>query len=137
MRDYAEEAEVIHFFASTFIDTGINYKDKKVVAQHGGATYRENADGSNNVFNPIANATIMQYPTLLNKEAANEHLIYYPVDTEFLQPHYERNDKQRLIVSHYPSSVITKGSSTVMNVITELSNDSIFKKRFRYLGEKS
>jgi glycosyltransferase involved in cell wall biosynthesis len=134
LRWFAEQAEVIHFIASTIVDTGVNITDKKVVAQHGGSTYRMRPMMCNNVFNNFVNASIMQFPTLLSQGAKNEHLIYYPVDTSFIQPVYGRQDKKKLIIGHFPSSWESKGTDVINQVIRELSEDTEFSDRFEYVG---
>jgi len=128
MKGLVEKAKVVHFFASTFIETGVDLSNKKIIAQHGGTTYRLDPKASNEVFNPMVTATIIQYPTLLNKGAKNEHLIYYPVDTNFIQPDFERKGKSKLIVGHFPSTCDSKGTETIVNVMDKL------KDKFEYIG---
>jgi len=132
-----DKADVVHFGASTFFDTNNDYYEKKVVVQHGGSTYRLEPDKCNKIFNPIVNATIMQFPTLLNKGAKNEHLIYYPVDTDFIQPYFRTNNNKKIIVGHFPSFAAGKGTIEIVEVIKELKENNNIKNRFEYIGYKT
>ena len=55
----------------------VESKDKKVVMQHGGTTYRMGADLCNEPFNSFVDAHIIQFPSILGLGAKNEHLIYF------------------------------------------------------------
>ncbi len=135
LRQRAKEAEVIHFFASTFIDCGVDITKKKVVVQHGGTMYRMPPKECNDFFNPFATATIIQYPTLLNLGAKNEHLVYYPVDTDELKPNQEPSKEPHCIrVGHFPSSKEVKGTEKIVRVIEKFEQDPEFKDRFEYVG---
>ena len=118
LKKYAEEADIVHMFASTYIDTGVDYTQKKVIIQHSGTTFRMEPERCNQVFNQIVDYTIMQFPTLLNQGAKNEVLIYYPVDTKYLQSDYRRRNSNKLIVEHFPSAGETKGTANI-NVTSE------------------
>jgi glycosyltransferase involved in cell wall biosynthesis len=128
----AKEARVIHFHGSTFVEN-LDLSDKKVVVQHGGSTYRVDPNACNNIFNLVADATIIQCPDLLNLGAKNEHLIYYPVDTNLIQPDYNPKGS-KIIIGHFPSNPLAKGTKGILRVIEKLSRDSEFKKRFKYVG---
>lgn len=136
IRDLVDKAKVVHFTASTFIDTDIDLRDKHVVVQHGGNTYRRYPDNSNKIFNEFVDHTIIQCPDLLGLGAKNEHLIYYPVDTDLLQPEYKIG-RDKLIVGHFPSSPANKGTKKILEVIDRLSEDSEFGDKFIYVGTRS
>lgn len=129
-------AKVVHFTASTFIDTGIDLSQKHVVVQHGGSTYRKNPVACNNVFNEFVDHTIIQCPDLLGLGAKSEHLIYYPVDTDLLQPDYHMHGG-KLIVGHFPSSPEVKGTKKIVEVIDNLYADRKFGSKFIYVGSRS
>lgn len=122
----AENARIIHYIASTFVDTGVNLKTKKVVMQHGGATYRVNHEAINKNLNPYITASAVQMPDLMGLGAKNEHLIYFSVDTEFLKPVYEQRG-DRLLIGHFPSSSTYKGTGDFLEVISEFNE-------FDYMG---
>jgi len=129
----AKASRSIHYIASSYIDTGIDLKGKNVVVQHGGSTYRIEPKKANDTFNPFTSASIIQCPDLLNLGANNEHLIYYPVDTQFIQPHY-RKSTGKIRVGHFPSSPQNKGTAKILTVIQEMNKDPDLKDKFEYVG---
>ena len=133
LREFVESAKVVHFTSSTVIDTGADLTKKNVVINHSGYGYRANADDMNKNFNPFVDATIIQMPDLLNLGAKNEHLIYFPVDTDFIQPVYKRQS-DRLIIGHFPSMVKHKGTDKIVELMEKLSYDKNLKDRFAYYG---
>lgn len=126
MRSLVEEHDVIHFIASGFIDTGADLADKRVVVNYGGSTYRRNPKIVSDFFNKISDASLIQCPDLLGLGAKNEHLIYYPVDTNFIQPVFNKIDKSPKF-SHFPSSSANKGTQTILNVIGGMNINYIGK----------
>jgi len=136
LKDLASESKIIHFIAGTYVDTGIDLSKKKLVIQYGGRPYinTNTRKKCNSFFNKIVDATIMQYPALLGYGAKNEHLIYYPVDTEFLQPEYNNNEK--VIIGHFPSNPKTKGTKEILEIIKEIENDKKYNKLFQYIGTR-
>ena len=137
LREYVEAAKVIWFHAGTFIDTGADLSNKHVIVSYSGGTFRNEPEKCNTLFNPIVDATIMQFPSMLNKGAKNEHLIYYPVDTDYISPQYERweNTKDKLIVGHFPSDPCSKGTEIVLAAIKDLQYT--FASKFMYAGVQS
>jgi len=128
-------AKVVWFFHTTFIE-GLDFpKDIKYIVQHSGITYRNNPTASNSVFNALVDATIIQCPDLLNLGAKNEHLIYYPIDTQCIKPSINFINNKTLYIGHFPSSQINKGSASIYNVIQRLSKiGNKFKNKFVYNG---
>ena len=125
----ARAANTLHYIATSFIDTGTDLTEKNVVVQHGGSTYRIEPERANAVFNPFTSAAIIQCPDLLNLGANNEHLIYYPVDTHLIQPHY-RKDAGKITVGHFPSSPKNKGTAKILDVIDKMTKDSSINEKF-------
>jgi len=130
------QARVVHFLASTFILTpGWKWSpETKVVVQHGGSTYRLAPDRSNAIFNPICDATIIQCPDLLELGAKNETLIYYPVDTDALQPQFEPRYLGKILVGHFPSDPSVKGTAEILKIVGKLEADPTVSTRFGYQG---
>jgi len=129
----ARAANTLHYIATSFIDTGIDLTEKNVVVQHGGSTYRIEPDRANETFNSFASAAIIQCPDLLNLGAKNEHLIYYPVDTHLIQPHY-RTDAGKITIGHFPSSPQNKGTAKILEVIEKMRQDPSISEKFEYVG---
>jgi len=130
----AKKADIIHFIASTLIDTGVDLRTKKVVVQHGGTTYRLESEAVNKLFNQFADAAIIQFPTLLGYGAKNEHLVYYPVDTDYIKPKdFNTCGKGKLIIGHFPSDWTAKGTKIIIDVLEKLKKTE-YGKRFEYVG---
>jgi hypothetical protein len=99
--------------------------DKKYIVTHGGSTYRDFPNKSNDIFNKIIDYTIIQCPDLLKLGANNEKLIYYPVDINFIKPEYNlKNNK--LVFGHFPSTPEVKGTGTILEVIKSYNNKLIY-----------
>ena len=130
IEELIDSAKVIHFVGSVALKDMPIIKGKKYVVQHGGSIYRENHKEINDYFNSFCDAAIIQCPDLLGLGAKNEHLIYYPVDTDFIQPVYERKS-EKVIIGHFPSNPSVKGTEKIEGVIKRLQ-DSDLKDKFEY-----
>ena len=130
MRKEALRADVIMFMHSKHINLGINFGDKKVFVFHGGSKYRHNSDKINKVFNPIVDKTIIQTSDLLGRGAKNERWLLPPVDTENIVPDYERLSSDKIIVGHFPSSSLEKGTNIINEVM--LNHLIYYKENFIY-----
>jgi len=133
LKPVVEEADIVHFTASTFVKTGASLKNKKVVIQHGGVTYRKDPDALNEFYNIFADAAVIQGPDLLGLGAKNEHLIYPPVDLNKLQPDFERTGK-KIRIGYFPSK---KGMPDILDVIVHLNSVPSLKNKFEYVGIKT
>jgi hypothetical protein len=133
IEDMVAGAKVVHFIGSTAVAGFLKREGQHVVVQHGGTIYRESHGQINDHFNQYADAAIIQCPDLLGLGAKNEHLIYYPVDTEFIQPDYKRR-AEKLIIGHFPSNPDVKGTKLIEDVIFSLRNSPLGEK-FRYVGD--
>ena len=113
---YADQAKVLHYTASMFFDPGIDIRNKKIIFQHGGTTYREQHEQCNSFMNPISDFAIIQEPDLCGLGARNEVYITYPVDTGYIQPVFKPHKPGKRIFAHHPSNSNTKGSDLVFKV---------------------
>ena len=129
--EIAREADVLHFVASTLVDTGVLLRDKKVVMQHGGSIYRQKHEEINDQYNKFVDATIIQCPDLLGLGANNETLIYYPVDTDWIQPVYEPKADVP-IIGHFPSNPEVKGTKLIVEAMDELEKSGL---KFHFVCE--
>ena len=132
--DLIDSSKVIHFIGSVAINTP-TIIGKKYVVQHGGTIYRENHAEINQHFNGFCDAAIIQCPDLLNLGAKNEMLIYYPVDTELIQPVY-RGQSDVVLIGHFPSNPAVKGTKQIVEIIKELEADDLVKDKFKYIGTR-
>lgn len=132
LRPLTEEAHVIHFTSSAFVETGTDLRKKHVVVQHDGGLYRQKYQIANGLFKGFADITIIQGPDLLGLGAKNEVWICNPVDTEMLRPDFGSNGKIR--IGHFPSNSITKNTGEVLRAIEILEGDRIWGNKFQYIG---
>lgn len=133
LKSLVESAHIIHFIASTFIDTGADLSNKHVVVQHGGSTFRRASYKVNNLFNPIIDAAIIQCPDLLGLGAKNEVLIYYPVDVQKLQSDFKQKD-DKILIGHFPRSPGIKGTVNILEAIKTIEANPSLKNKFKYVG---
>lgn len=112
-------SHVIHMIASTYPMAAVNWAKKNVVVQHGGTVYRQNPGACNSLFNQFAKKTVIQCPDLMGLGAVNEKWIYYPVDTVNIKPDF-RKKGEKIIVGHFPSNPIVKGTAEIEMVIRRL-----------------
>jgi hypothetical protein len=122
--------KIVHYFTSTFIvPEDFNPGDRPaMVMNHGGKRYRLNHKEVNK--NQNIDHAIIQMPDLLGKGTKKETLIYFPVDTGFIQPHYSSLN-QKIVIGHFPPHGI-KGQSTINSAIERLKQ-SKFKDSFVFL----
>lgn len=121
VKKLTREADIIQIMHS-FKPDWLNIKNKKVVVFHGGGKYRTNSKAINKIFNPIVEMSIIQTPDLLGRGAKNERWVMAPVNTNLLLPVYGINSTNNVVIGHYPSSRVTKGSDNILKVITKLKN---------------
>jgi glycosyltransferase involved in cell wall biosynthesis len=139
MAGFFHHAKVIHFIHSFWFDPMFKLKEagKKIVMQHGGRNYRYNYKALNEVYNPIVDATIIQMPDLWELGATKKHLIYYPVQTDKLEPNYNRLNPDKMLIGHWPSSEVNKGTNVIVGTIKKLQEDPQYKDKFEYVGVHS
>ena len=121
----ANHAKVIHFVASTLMGCGVDLKKKHTVMNHNGANYRLRHESVNPIYNELIDAYVVQMPDLMGLGAKNEHLIYFPVDTDFIKPNFTLNEKR--IIGHFPSMPTYKGTPTITKILNE------FKSRHKFI----
>ena len=128
-----DSANVIHLLASQFPYCTARWDKHPVIIQHGGSAYRQYPEENNEFFNPFVDKTIIQCPDLLGHGAKNESLIYYPVDTNYIQPDFAKKGTDKIVVGHFPSNISSdvKGTNTIMRAIDELVIDGY---PIKYIG---
>jgi len=117
-----QDADIIQIMHSLTPGWVRNVSGKKIVVFHGGSKYRCNIDTKNKEFNSVVEMSIIQTPDLLGKGAKNERWVMAPVDTNKLLPVYDVGSGDNIVIGHYPSSVITKGSDKVFKIVNDLKN---------------
>lgn len=131
----ARRAKAIHYIASTFVDIPtVNLKKKFVVVNHGGSVYRIRHKRLNPIFNPIVNVSICQMPELTKLGCKNPVYISFPVDTDFIQPNFNRKDPKKILIGHFPTSFVVKGTDRILKTLNALGRDPEVGKRFKYVG---
>ena len=133
LKPITDAAKCIHFIASRIIDTGTDPRTKKIVMQHGGRFYRTNHEVLNELIDPYVDANIIQMPDLMGLGAKNEHLIYFSVDTDYIQPSYETG-YDKLIIGHFPSLSTEKGTDKIIRIVERFKEDNETNGKFLYDG---
>lgn len=134
LRELAAASKVMHFISSSGVDLGIDLRKKKVVMQHGGMAYRNNSKYLNPAYNQFVTKTVVQMPDLLGLGAKDEELIYFPVDTEYLQPDWKFKRNGKLRIGHFPTSYKTKGTEVILKVINSLPTS--YSERFEFITKE-
>lgn len=136
IQQLVNKAKVVVFHAETFVHD-LNIKDwKKTVMIATGSTYRRNPTQTIKYFSKCSDL-IVQCPDLLGKQnIIPEHLVYYPVDVDYIQPNYERGDTNKIIIGHFPSTPHVKGTGNINDVIIELENNPEYKDKFSFIGQR-
>lgn len=124
LKSFSDNSHVIHFRDSMCINTGTDLTNKHVVAQHSGRVYRVYHDDVNKIFNEFVDASLIQMPDLLGLGAKNEHLVYFPVDTDYLRPVFKSTNLRKLLVGHYPTYKAEKGSKMIISVVDKVNGKS-------------
>jgi len=129
---FSIECDIIQFMHSEKLEFGINLVGKKIVVFHGGGKFREGHERICKIFNPIVDCSLIQTYDLFGLGAKNEKWILPPIDTKSIKPIYETKGK-KIIVAHFPSSRITKGSDNIIKIIENIRNKvSDFEYRYSY-----
>lgn len=135
VQKYAQEADIIQFMHSQFIDTGVDLSKKRVFVFHGGGVYRESHKILNRIFNPIVEKSIIQTGDLFNLGAKNEVWLLPAVNVNKLIPIYTRKS-DKIIIGHFPSGATTKNSHDINKVIETLKKDLGDKFEYRFSPNK-
>lgn len=133
IKSHAKSAQIIQFMHSEYLDLGV--KNKRLFVFHGGSKYRKDPVKENKLFNPIVEKSIIQTGDLLDLGAKNEVWVLACVDTNKLQPIYERQS-DKIIVGHFPSSPLTKNSEGINKVMKNLKKKFGHKFEYIYSSEK-
>ena len=124
LKKFAEDAEIIVYVHSEFIDVGVPLNGKKVYVMHTGSKYRQDSKTINKIFNPIVTATLCGCD-VLGMGAFNEIWIQAPINVSLIKPVYDFINKNKLVIAHYPSS--PKGIEIITPVIDKLKNQYDFE----------
>jgi hypothetical protein len=127
--EFSKSCDVIQYMHSEKVNLNINLKGKKVVVFHGGGKYRDNPQKICNLFNNIIDCSVIQTYDLFGLGAKNEKWLLPGIDVANIKPIYKNNKK--IVVGHYPSSKIGKGSENVKRIIENIK-DKVPEFEFRY-----
>lgn len=133
LQPYAEKAKVIHFFTSTFIDSGVDPFSKTIVIQHGGTVYRIAHQYINGLYNHFVDTTIIQTPDLMGLGANHEVLITSPVQIDKIKPRYKQQENGKIVIGHFPRDPRTKGTPLILEVVEKLQANEQFAKKFKFV----
>jgi len=132
--DFSKKCHVIQYMHSVKHPLNINLKNKKVVVFHGGGKFRFDYKNICKIFNPIVDCSIIQTYDLFGLGAKNEIWLLPPIDNDKIKPIYETKGN-RIIVGHYPSSALGKGSDNVNKIINNIRG-KVPDFEYRYSSER-
>lgn len=134
LKTYGKWADILQFMHSRNVDLNIgNQFDgrKGIAVFHGGSDYRNSPTGYNSFWNKKVGLTLIQTADLLGLGAANEVWFLPPIDTNALQPNYNRRSNKK-VIAHYPSRASVKGTNEFNKLMGKLSKDPNLKNKFVY-----
>jgi len=126
IKNYSENADVIIFMHSQYVETGVNLKNKRILVWHSGSRFRQHSAEVNKIFNPIVDVSICGRD-VFGLGAKNEKWVGGLADTKFLKPVYNRSS-DKLIIAHYPSSAKGKGIDIIEKSINDLKKEGFDDK---------
>ena len=132
LNNIIKKSTIVYFHAETFFPN-LNIKNKKIIFGASGNPYRKNPQKFINELSIYPNSKLLlQCPDLLGYNTKiPEYLVYYGVDTDFIK-FKERLFEKKLIISHYATNNITKGTESILKAIDKIIKD--FPNRFEYRG---
>ncbi len=141
---YALEADILQFMHSDHVNLGIEDQknqydiNKGIAVFHGGSKYRGSVNKLNDFWNSKIGLALVQTGDLLDKGAKNEVWFLPPIDTEGLQPVYNRSIYNRRVIAHCPSQENQKGTGEFNKIMIRLSSDPKLRNKFVYkFGKKT
>ena len=120
--EFGNKCDIIQFMHSNRANLPINLKRKKVIVYHGGTIYRQRSEEMCKLWNPIVDCSLIQTYDLYGLGAKNEIWLLPPIDTDKILPKYNTKG-QKIIIGHYPSSPIAKGSDKIQNIIDSIRGE--------------
>jgi len=132
MKKTIMESDIVIFMHSEFINTGLRLSNKKVFVIHGGGRYRNNPKKSNDIFNRFVRKSLIQTGDLLGLGARNEVWIMGAINTNSIKM-VDKKISNEIIISHFPSKAIIKGTDMIERVIKKLKNDPTIINKFKYI----
>lgn len=129
VKKYAEEADVIHFMHTSMRSTFTNISKKIVIMSHTGSAYRYYHEVCDEKFNHRVDACIVGPEMYDICNAKNKkYMAMNLIDTDKIQPDFNRYGGDKLIIGHYPSKQGNKGTGAVKLLIKNLQNNNfVFK----------
>ena len=128
-----KRAKIINFHAETFIKyKNFDYSSKIITVTYSGI-YRSVPLEYNKLFS-FSNHSIMHSSDLLNLGASDEHLVHFPIDTDFIKPNFEFKHPTKLVIGHFPSNSLTKGSNTIYSALKCIMNKEKYEDKIEYVG---
>jgi glycosyltransferase involved in cell wall biosynthesis len=135
MKKRIQRSNIVIFAHSEFVNTKADLTGKKVFVLHGGSRYRKFYKELNPIFNKIVHKSLIQTGDLLGLGAKNEVWIMAAVDTEKIKAS-NKKISDKIIISHFPSKVKTKGTEIIEQVIRKLQQDKTISNKFVYVSSK-
>lgn len=131
-----DSVKAIHMHGTQyFIFGGHEYDFKKnnktVITTLSGSVYRFQRKRANDYFEKRIDYYISQSSDLFDKSLPGSVLIHYAIDTDMIKPDFSRKG-DKIIVGHFPSTSMIKGSKTIIDAIHEVSDAN--PDKISYIG---
>lgn len=125
LSEIISDADMVEIFHTD--DFALDYcKGKRTVVFHTGTRYRQRSAYFNSIFNPKVEMSICALPEFIGMGAKNEQYIVGAINTHRIRPYKKRIGK-RIVVGHFPSNPIVKGSERINRLIDELKKIHTFE----------
>lgn len=132
------KSKTIYFHAETLLDIpSFDFTKKNVIYGCSGNYYRNEPEKFiHTVYNEKINQhLLLQCPDLLGyNNKIHEELVYYGVDTNLIK-FRERTFENKLIISHYATNHLSKGTKNILEAINRILEE--FPDKFEYIGIKN
>lgn len=125
LENIVADADIVEIFHTD--DFVLNYtKGKRSVVFHTGTRYRQRSQYFNLLFNPHVEMSICALPEFIGLGAKNEQYVVGAIDTNRIKP-YKKSVGRKIIVGHFPSNPIVKGSDRINKLVAELKKTCTFE----------
>ncbi len=97
------------------------FRNKKtIIVWHTGTRYRQNPDKYNQMWNDVADKVVCCLGEFMDMGCKNPAYFNMTIDVDSFVPNFKAQNP--LLIAHYPSNQIVKGTATVKMILSEIRN---------------
>jgi hypothetical protein len=125
MRKLIPQYDIIQLFHSSYklLEIVLSVKHERLIHHATGSIYRQDPIGTNNLFNPHVDTTIIALGEFAGMGAKNEHYCVGAVDTDRLIPS-DRPIHDPVRIAHYPSNPSVKGTDKILEMMSKITGNA-------------